>query len=366
MPREPQRDTPPSASTGALPPPVFEARSSRRAVAQQPAARQPTSRQPAARWEAALTADVEFFTADDSELLVTGEAVSLDRRAAGFVLRAAGAAIDVTAMAVLAIGASLLLSTEYFARLVGESFFPAIVISLIVLLTVALPTAIETLSHGKSLGKLAVGVRVVRDDGGSIGFRHAFIRALVGVLEIFGTAGGLAALVALLNPRARRIGDILSGCYARHERVPARSIPIVEVPASLRVWAETADVARLPDRLARRIAAFLAQSAAMLPADRHRLAFNLAAETVPFVGELPIGVLMAAATQTGEQPDAPDSVTHTAPGATTPPFAEENFLRAVAALRRERDSRSLRLAQSRLDRLEPALRALPHGFPDRG
>ena len=34
----------------------------------------------------------------------------------------------------------------------------------------SIPTAVETLSQGKSLGKLAVGARIVRDDGGSIGF----------------------------------------------------------------------------------------------------------------------------------------------------------------------------------------------------
>ena len=34
------------------------------------------------------------------------------------------------------------------------------------------------------LGRLAVGSRIVRIDGGAAGFRHAFIRALVGVIEI--------------------------------------------------------------------------------------------------------------------------------------------------------------------------------------
>ena len=58
------------------------------------------------------------------------------------------------------------------------------------------PMLVETATGGRSLGKLAVGARIVRDDGGAIGLRHAFIRALLGVLEIFMTFGGLAATAA--------------------------------------------------------------------------------------------------------------------------------------------------------------------------
>ena len=47
------------------------------------------------------------------------------------------------------------------------------------------PTTVETLSRGKSLGKWAFGLRAVRDDAGPISFHHAFVRALVGFVEIY-------------------------------------------------------------------------------------------------------------------------------------------------------------------------------------
>ena len=122
-----------------------------------------------------------------------------------------------------------------------------------------LPTAVETASRGRSLGKLALGLRVVRDDGGAIGFRHAFIRALTGVVEIYLTFGGLAVLVGFLNPSSKRLGDLLAGTHAQVERVPALPSTAFGVPPELVGWAATADVARLPDPLARRVAAFLAQ-----------------------------------------------------------------------------------------------------------
>ena len=61
----------------------------------------------------------------------------------------------------------------------------------VVLCFVVVPAAVETLSRGRSLGKLAAGLRIVRDDGGAIRFRHAVIRALIGFLEIYLTFGGL-------------------------------------------------------------------------------------------------------------------------------------------------------------------------------
>ncbi len=44
-----------------------------------------------------------------------------------------------------------------------------------------LPDRFETLSRGRSLGKLALGLRVVSDDGGPERFRQALMRALAGV-----------------------------------------------------------------------------------------------------------------------------------------------------------------------------------------
>ena len=58
-----------------------------------------------------------------------------------------------------------------------------------VLVLVVVPTAVETLTHGRSLGKLALGLRTVRDDAGPISFRHSLIRALVGVVEIWMLSG---------------------------------------------------------------------------------------------------------------------------------------------------------------------------------
>ena len=276
---------------------------------------------------------VEHVEIDDT--IMTGEAVALDLRPASFVLRSAGALIDF----VLYIGCYLLY-VFFVMPLLAESLrldsaiMTALAVAGLVLAIVVAPVAVELLTHGRSVGKLAIGARIVRDDGGAIGFRHAFIRALTGVVEVFTTFGGFAVVVSLLNSRAKRLGDLLAGTYSQYERVSKVDKPVFGVPTELEQWAVTADVARMPDRLARRISTFLAQAAKLTPATRQRLSAELAAEVSPFVSPLPT-------------------------------VEAELFLAGVAAVRRDREFAALQLEASGLERLKPVLRGLPNGFPQR-
>jgi uncharacterized RDD family membrane protein YckC len=273
------------------------------------------------------------YVQDDE--IVTGEAVALDLRPAGFVLRAAGAAIDL----IVYFGFYILLvlfGIAYVATALdlSEGLIAALAIAMLVLAIVVAPLVVEVLSHGKSLGRLAVGARIVRDDGGAIGFRHAFIRALTGVLEIFMTFGGIAIVVSLLNSRSKRLGDLLAGTYSQYERVSKKVLPVYGVPVQLQEWALTADVARMPDRLSRRIASFLAQAAKLTPQTRLRVGNELAGEAAAYVSPLP-------------SVDA------------------ELFLAAIAAVRRDREYAALTLEARGLERLRPVLSGLPNGFPER-
>ncbi len=256
----------------------------------------------------------------------------LDVKPASYILRAAGTMIDWLFSMLVMLGCILLLVATGGG--LDAALARALVVLILVFGMVVLPTAMELLTHGRSLGRLAVGARIVRDDGGATGFRHAFIRALVGVLEIYMTFGGIAALTGLLNTRSKRLGDLLAGTYSQLERVPHPQPLTLFLPAHLYGWAQTADVGRLPDRLSRRIAQFVRQAPQLTAAARIGLSTELAREAAPYVSPLP-------------QVDA------------------ESFLVAVAVLRRQRDAAGLALEAERLQRLEPVLDSLPHGFPDR-
>jgi uncharacterized RDD family membrane protein YckC len=265
--------------------------------------------------------------------IITGEAVALEVRSTSWPLRALGAMIDFVCELLLFVG--LLLVIGWLGVFTSDgSLSRALLIVDLVLSFVIAPTVLETATRGRSVGGFAIGSRIVRDDGGGIAMRHAFIRALSGMVEIVFTLGGIAAVVGLLNRRSKRVGDLLAGTVSQHERVPRPASNAVGVPESLTAWAAIADVARLPDPLARRIAAFLAQAPRMAPSSRERLAASLATEAAPWI----------------------------APPVDGPP---ELLLAAVAAIRRDREFTALMLERQHFQDLDATLTATPHGFPVR-
>ena len=101
-----------------------------------------------------------------------------------------------------------------------------------VLVLVGYPVLFETLTRGKSLGKLVFGLRVVQEDGGPVRFRQSLIRALAGVfVDFWATFGAGAILSSLLNAKGKRVGDILAGTVVVLERVPSRRAAAPDCPA---------------------------------------------------------------------------------------------------------------------------------------
>ncbi len=268
------------------------------------------------------------------EEVLTGEAVALDVQPLGFFLRALGALIDV----LVAVAVTLLLAWVSGWMLGQNVIDPRassiLSILVLVLVTVVLPTTVETLSHGRSIGRLAVGGRIVRTDGGASGFRQALIRALVGVLEVWMTLGAIALLVGAFTPRSQRLGDLLAGTYSQRTRTPALPPNAPLLPTALDAWAQVADVTRLPDRVARRCAQFVRQADRMELGARVRQAALLAAEVRPYVSPVP-------------------------------PVDAETLVRGAVAVRRDREYHALLLEDERVGLLLARTRSVPRGFPAR-
>src|SRR3954468_5323242 len=126
---------------------------------------------------------------DADDALVTGEAVALDLRPTPFILAAAGAAID---WAVYFIGGLIvlgLLAAFVYSGIDDDALVSALMLATLVILLIVVPATVELLTRGKSLGRLAVGARIVRDDGGAISFRHALVRSLASLIDFYFTFG---------------------------------------------------------------------------------------------------------------------------------------------------------------------------------
>jgi len=265
---------------------------------------------------------------------IIGEGVALDTAAASLGSRAASALLDALVLGVLYFGATMLMVTV----LPGTLDFAAI--SAIYLTTaigafVGVPVVFETLTRGKSVGRYALGLRIVRDDGGPITVRQALVRALVGVIELWMTAGAIALIASAANSRGKRVGDMLAGTYALQTRASSsQHLPLL-VPFSLGDWARVVDIRRLPDGLALEARQFLTRAAALHPASRRQLGESLSARVAPHVSPLP-------------------------PQGTHP----ETFLTAVLAVRRDREY-ALEVQRLRSDSAQAlAVHRLPHGVPD--
>ena len=268
-----------------------------------------------------------------SDEILIGEGVVLDARPASFATRAVGAVIDVVALSVVGIALAVVMATA------GQDLDPAAsaaaFITLVVLVLVIIPVAVEALTRGRSLGKLVMGLRVVRDDGGPIRVRHAIIRALTGVLELWLTAGAVALIASVVNAQGKRLGDLLAGTYAVRVRGGQRALPPVVMPPELAGWARSADIRRLPDGLALSARQFLGRAARLHPGSRTRLGTQLAAEAEAYVAPGP-------------------------PPGTHP----ERFLAALLAERRDREYGRAVQAAERARGEAVLLHRLPHAVPD--
>lgn len=246
-----------------------------------------------------------------SDDLVTGEAVALDLPPASVAARIGSGLLDVVSLAVVGfcvVFVAMVVSIDADGALQEV----ALVCSLMAVFLVY-PTTVETLTRGKSLGKWVVGLRVVREDGGTVTAQQAFVRALVAIPEIYAFSGGPAFFSCLVSSRGKRLGDYAAGTYVVRDRVRLTLQPPAPMPPALAHWAGAADLGTPPVGLGLAIRQYLSRLPTLDPASRQRIGELLANRLSAYVAPPP-------------------------PPATQP----WDFLAAVSAARRERDLARLR------------------------
>ena len=227
--------------------------------------------------------DAQRFLGDDD--LVTGEAVALDLPPATVGLRVASGLIDVTVELTLLFLVYLVATVVVIGA--DDALSAVAILVSTVLVLVGVPTVLETLTRGRSLGKLALGLRTVRDDAGPIAFRHSFMRALVGIVEIWIFTGVPALVCALVTTRGKRVGDVVAGTYVVRERFPFPGVRPAAMPPQLATWASSADIAPLPDGLALAVRQFLDRAPSLNATSRATLGAQLVEQVLTHVAPAP-------------------------------------------------------------------------------
>ncbi len=226
--------------------------------------------------------------------LVTGDAVVLGLRPARLPSRGLAILLDlvvyVTGYVLISVGLTMATAS------LDEAARAAVGVASFLLLVVGVPIAVETLSHGRSLGKLACGLRVVRDDGGPIRFRHAMVRGAMGIVELILTFGSIACIASLVSARGRRLGDVFAGTLVVRERVPgARVMPVPPPPPWLAGRFAGLDLSAVPDGLWLAIRQYLTRMNQLDPQVGAAMAARLADDLVARTGAPPPAGVPAAA-----------------------------------------------------------------------
>ena len=264
-------------------------------------------------------------TSHRADGFVTGDAVVVELRYAKLPSRSLAFGIDL----IIAITAMVLLT-----MLVGAlgGFVDSVMLYVAVFVAtigvfVGYPVACETLTGGRTVGKIAVGLRAVRDDGGAIRFRHALVRGLVAVVEVYMFLA-ISVVTSLLSPEGKRLGDYLAGTVVVRERAGSKASSALFtpwLPPELAAWASTLDLSRLQPGTALATRQFLTRAPTLQTESRQRLAATLYAEVAAQVSPPPpVGVpsetyLSTVLAERARRSAPPAEAAQTAPPLSQPP-----------------------------------------------
>jgi uncharacterized membrane protein SpoIIM required for sporulation/uncharacterized RDD family membrane protein YckC len=202
----------------------------------------------------------------------TPEHVALDYEIAGIGSRAAAALLDQLIVVALVVAIGLV----FIVTRIGATLFGPLAGALMLGAAFALWYGyfifFEAFRHGQTPGKRWLGLRVVSESGHAVSRSGAVIRNLLRVADFLPPPYLGGALLVVLHPRGRRLGDIVGGTVVVRDR-PA------EVVRDSDVHADDGDTVvgapELSDREFVLLEAFVERAPLLLPDAREQLAGRL-------------------------------------------------------------------------------------------
>lgn len=202
---------------------------------------------------------------DTTREVITPEGVALHLPAAGPVPRALAWLID------LGVRLAVMIVVGVIVGALG-GFGQGVYLVVMFLLMWAYPMVLEARWNGQTIGKRALGLRVISADGGPVGWWPAITRNLLRTVDMlpFGYAAGLIA--SLSDAHGRRLGDMVARTVVVHVPPPEFSVQVpvqgvYPVPPGLQPHEQAA------------ILAFAERAPLLTPARQVELADQLAALT---------------------------------------------------------------------------------------
>lgn len=153
----------------------------------------------------------------------------------------------------------------------AQSVGIAIVVAVLFVIFFGYFIAFEAFWNGQTPGKKLLGIRVVRDGGFPIDAAGSFVRNLIRVGELALGFYALSAVVMLISPENKRLGDMAAGTLVVREERAASLTAIIR-----QAGGEPQRIAMLTDEEHALIARFIARRSGMAAHYRRQLAYQIA------------------------------------------------------------------------------------------
>lgn len=161
----------------------------------------------------------------------TPEGISLRLRSAGVLPRAAAWAVD------FAVRLAVVWVFSILFAVLGEAGIGLYLIALFAVFWLY-PVLFEVLRDGQTIGKKALGLRVVNSNGTPVTWIASIVRNLMRTVDMMPLLYGFGFVAGLIDPRGRRLGDMVAGTLVihveksqRHSHAP--EVPVVHAPVVL-------------------------------------------------------------------------------------------------------------------------------------
>lgn len=152
---------------------------------------------------------------DSSRAIETPEGVLLELRLAGPTVRALAWALD------MAIRFAVYMGLGMFLPLLGGAGVAIWLITMF-LMEWFYPVFFEVLARGQTVGKMALGIRVLCDDGTPVGWYQSTVRNFLKFVDFLPVLYGAGLLSMLVQRDFKRLGDLAAGTLVVYteRRVP--------------------------------------------------------------------------------------------------------------------------------------------------
>lgn len=141
----------------------------------------------------------------------TAQFVKIEYELASPAVRAVASFLDILTLFIYMMIMSVILNISLFQSGMGMDGAEALNTFLISIPWLLYSPIIEFLTNGRSLGKLVMGIRVVKSNGETAGLREYFTRWIFRVVDFWvGGFGFLALLLSGTTEKRQRLGDIMA------------------------------------------------------------------------------------------------------------------------------------------------------------